>query len=78
MGRYENNVQRAGDTLMSHARRPPCPRTQRSTVTLPLRLAESAMVKIFAVQCKKLYHCGRGQPTLTKYTALHLDKPGLN
>ena len=37
MGRYGNGLQHAGDTVVSHARRLPCPRTQRNTVTLSLR-----------------------------------------
>ena len=37
MGRNGNGVRRVGDTVVWHARRPPYPRTQQNTSTLPLR-----------------------------------------
>ena len=37
MGRNENGVQRVGDTVVRHARRPPDPGTQQNTATLPLQ-----------------------------------------
>ena len=37
IGRHGNGVQQVGDTVVRHARRPPYPRTQQNTATLPLR-----------------------------------------
>ena len=46
MGRYGNGVQRAGDTVVRHVRRPRCPRTQPNTVTLPLRTRPTNVNKL--------------------------------
>ena len=37
MGQNRNGVQRVGDTVVHHARRPPYPQMQQNIATLPLR-----------------------------------------
>ena len=66
MGRYGNGVQRAGDTVVSHARRPRCPRTQQNTVTLPLRTRPTNV--------NKLHHTTLGQ-TKTQLSSTDTDVP---
>ena len=66
MVRYENDVQRAGDTVVSHARRPPCPQTQRNTVTLPLRTRPTNV--------NKLHYTTLGQ-TKTQLTSTDTNVP---
>ena len=66
MGRYGNGIQRAGDTVVSHARRPPCPRTQQNTVTLPLQTRPTNV--------NKLHYTPLGQ-TKTQLTSTDTDVP---
>ena len=46
MDRNGNGVQRVGDTMMRRARRPPYPRTQQNTTTLPLRTRPTSLNKL--------------------------------
>ena len=66
MGWYENGAQRAGDTVVSHACRPPCPRTQQNTVTLPLRTRPTNV--------NKPHYTTPGQ-TKTQLTSTDTDVP---
>ena len=66
MGRYENGVQRAGDTVVSHTHRPTCPRTQQNNVTLPLRTRPTNV--------NKLHYTTLGQ-TKTQLTRTDTDVP---
>ena len=66
MGQYENGIQRAGDTVVSHARRPPCPRKQRNIVALPIRTRPTNV--------NKLHYTTLGQ-TKTQLTSTNTDVP---
>ena len=66
MGWHANGVQRAGDTVVSHARRPPCPQTQQTTVTLPLGTQRTKV--------SKLHYTTLGQ-TKTQLTCTDTDVP---
>ena len=66
MGRYENDVQRAGDTVVSHDRRPPCPRKKRNSVTLPLWTRPTNV--------NKLHYTTLGQ-TKTRLTSTDTNVP---
>ena len=66
MGRNGNGVQRVGDTVMHHGRRPPYPRTQQNTATLPLRARPTNI--------NKLHYTTLGQ-TKTQLTSTETDMP---
>ena len=64
MGRNGNGVQLVGDTMMRRARRPPYPRTQQNTTTLPLRTQPTNV--------SKLHYTTLGQ-TRTQLTSTDTD-----
>ena len=66
MGQNRNSVKRVGDTVVPNARRPPYPRTQQNTATLPLRTQRT---KIY-----KLHYTTLGQ-TKTQVTSSETDVP---
>ena len=66
MGWYKNGVQQAGDTVVSHARRQPCPGPQQNTVTLPLQTRPTNV--------NKLHYTTLGQ-TKTQLTSTDTDVP---
>ena len=66
MGRNVNGVGRIGDTLVRHALRPPYPRTQQNTATLPLRTGRTNI--------NQLHYTTLGQST-TQLTSNGTDVP---
>ena len=66
MGRNRNGVRRVSDTLGRHARRPPYPRRQQNTATVPLRARPTKI--------NQLHYCTLGQ-TRTQLTSNETDVP---
>ena len=66
MGQNGHDVQRVGDTVVRHARRPPCPRTQQNTATLGLRTRPTNI--------NKLHYTTLGQ-TKMQITSTETDVP---